>query len=655
MIPSVPELPADCDVLHAALAYVAAGWYVLPIDPAGKHAGSVLGKRWQDQSSRDPQQVAAWFIGTNYGLALHVGRSGAVAFDVDHPELLPTVLAEAIAAQVPPHQSTRAAAPGRGHYLFSAAAGSVGNAGGDLGTNWGEVRGLNGIIVVQPTPHEKAADGGRYAWVRAGALPGLPNDLAASLRPPAAPSVAAADPAVHEFLAALPAGGPCPAVAVVPLTMPETGRHSVMNERVLRLARLGDQGHRGAFGALAQLRQAFITAVSGDRRGGDTEAANEFLRSLAGAIGGVLAQPTTETDKGCCTPDLPDVSFEWAGGEGGVGGLTGPLATRLLSPAQVRVLPPPELVVDGLLTMDSESWLIAAAGSYKTFVALDLAGHIALGKPWMGRRVRQGPVLYLLAEGIGGLGKRVRAWEQRNGPMDSEHMYFLTVPVQAGEPEQWDALVDLCRQLRPVLVVLDTQARLTVGMKENDNTEMGQWVHAVGRLRRATGGCVLVVHHLGRSGQDARGASAIDGAQDSELKIVRTADKRVVLETDKQRHLPDDVRVELELFECELDDGTTSLVVGPPISAAPTLAPWREGLTDNQALIMGILHEQFSERGGTQQQVHQVLKERGQRGEAKYSKSSFHLAWNTLLKKDKIERVHGTERFVLAVTDNEDA
>lgn len=433
--------------------------------------------------------------------------------------------------------------------------------------------------------------------------------------------------------------------------------HPAGRDATNELVRLGHEGHVGARAALAEHYGLFVqtrAARDGDQAAARGKAEAEWWRLVRGAVGKLHDAPRAECD--CALLAGEGLEFEWErpasqvadevpGGEGGAGGLVGPLAARLLNAEQVRTLPPPEMVVDGLLTMDSESWMIAAAGSYKTFISLDLAAHVAAGRAWMGREVKQGPVLYLLAEGVGGLGKRVRAWEQRNGPM-AAGMHFLTVPVQAADQDQWNALVDLVRQLRPVLVVLDTQARLTVGLKENDNTEMGMFVHAVGKLRRAAGGCVLVVHHLGRGGQDARGASAIDGAQDSELKIVRTADKRAVLETDKQRHLPDDVRVELELFECELDDGTSSLVVGPPLTSARVEKPWREGMPENQGLILDILHEQFSERGGTQQQVHQVLKERGQRGETRYVKSSFYAAWNALLKADRIEPVHGTQRFV---------
>lgn len=104
--------------VEAAQAYAAAGWFALPIVMGLKHPGSVLGKGWPVQSSRDDAQIARWFARGDYGLALHVGRSGAVAFDVDDPELMPAPLRDALACTKPPYQSTRHDCPGRGHYLY---------------------------------------------------------------------------------------------------------------------------------------------------------------------------------------------------------------------------------------------------------------------------------------------------------------------------------------------------------------------------------------------------------------------------------------------------------------------------------------------------------------------------------------------------------
>lgn len=198
----VPDVGPDADPLSAAFAYAEAGWYVLPVHPRTKHAGSVVGKGWPGKSSRDPQQLADWFLTDGHGaLALHVGRSGAVVFDVDDSDRLPEVLAEAISAEGVPYQSTRAEVPMRGHYVFAQPHGrSLGNGSGGLGGGWGEVRGRNGIIVVAPSIHAKTEEGARYAWQSTGAVPALPDALAELLNDAASTEDAATDAEVQRFL-----------------------------------------------------------------------------------------------------------------------------------------------------------------------------------------------------------------------------------------------------------------------------------------------------------------------------------------------------------------------------------------------------------------------------------------------------------------------
>lgn len=198
---SIPDIDPDQDTLSAALAYARAGWYVLPVNQSTKHAGSVLGKGWPAKSSRDPETLIAWFAGANHALALHVGRSGAVCFDVDRPAELPPLLRAALLTVQSPVQSTREHDPERGHYLYAVPDGrSLGNSGGKLGGAWGEVRGKNGIIVVAPSEHEKAADGGRYQWARTGVLPELPAVLAEQLPDVSDAGDAATDREVLAFL-----------------------------------------------------------------------------------------------------------------------------------------------------------------------------------------------------------------------------------------------------------------------------------------------------------------------------------------------------------------------------------------------------------------------------------------------------------------------
>ena len=78
----------------------------------------------------------------------------------------------------------------------------------------------------------------------------------------------------------------------------------------------------------------------------------------------------------------------------------------------------PGYLVKGLLNRASYSEIYGPPGAGKTFVALDLAYHVAAGSPWMGRRVHSGTALYLAFEGTGGLVKRAQALRQYYGTAD---------------------------------------------------------------------------------------------------------------------------------------------------------------------------------------------------------------------------------------------
>lgn len=197
---SVPDVN-DLDMLTAAFAYAKAGWYVGPLKNGLKNPGSRLGDAWQSKTSRDPDVLASWFAGSNDGLFLHVGRSGAVVFDVDTPAKLDGVLLAAIGDTRPPTQSTRGNHPGRGHYVFTQPEGrTLGNGLGRLPGGWGEIRGLNGVIVAAPTRHEAAAKGGRYRWTRTGTVPALPEPVAELLHDSNPSEDAASDAEVRAFL-----------------------------------------------------------------------------------------------------------------------------------------------------------------------------------------------------------------------------------------------------------------------------------------------------------------------------------------------------------------------------------------------------------------------------------------------------------------------
>lgn len=279
---AVPDV-AGLSILDAALAYAAAGFWLVPTHPSDiKNPGSVLGRHWQRHSSRDPEQLRTWFTEDNgRGIALHTGPSGVVAFDLDQPSAIPPLLIRAIATSSPPHQSTRIDTRGRGHYLFYCdPADPPGSSAKAIGPSWGEVRSGNTVIILEPTPHPSSV--GRYRWVTTGTIPPLPAELAAAL---SAPATRADSEAAQALEAELADAGP-PDERMMELLRPCLAqiaegvcRHDSMRTAQLALVDAAAGGAKGLTQALQWLREAFENQI-----GHDPSRAGEFDRTLQGAF-----------------------------------------------------------------------------------------------------------------------------------------------------------------------------------------------------------------------------------------------------------------------------------------------------------------------------------------------------------------------------------
>jgi hypothetical protein len=251
----------------------------------------------------------------------------------------------------------------------------------------------------------------------------------------------------------------------------------------------------------------------------------------------------------------------------GAGDRLAGMRARLLDRDALLALPAPAWLVPDVLQQDTLARLVGQPGHGKSFVALDLAAALGTGEDWAGRAlpahaddVGTARVLYVVGEAVSENGARVRAWEAAHG-RKLAGVLFYPEPVQAADAGAWDALVMLAGELAPALVVIDTQARMTVGINENDPTDMGHFVEACERLRAASGACVLLVHHTPVGVERARGTGAVLGAMHSEI-LCRKDGRQVELRLLKQKGAPDgddgpaDLRFELApAYLSEAGDG----------------------------------------------------------------------------------------------------
>lgn len=254
------------------------------------------------------------------------------------------------------------------------------------------------------------------------------------------------------------------------------------------------------------------------------------------------------------------------------------LRAFLVDAAGLDDIPDPDpLIGEDIMFRDSLVWMVGKPGSMKSFTALDIAGCVGTGERWQGYHVAKGTVLMLVAEGVRGTKKRVRAWEKSTG-LAMTGVWFLPVAVQSKSRFEWTAFVQLAHELRPILIIVDTQARVTVGVEENSNTEMGEFIHQAERLRRASGACVMIVHHIGRHGDTGRGATTVDGAVSTIIRVAKDED-RVTLECQKNKDGAewDDIQLRAVLtgdsVVLALDDGTRR-EERPDIASRRWLGDW---------------------------------------------------------------------------------
>lgn len=220
---------------------------------------------------------------------------------------------------------------------------------------------------------------------------------------------------------------------------------------------------------------------------------------------------------------------------------------RFFNLEELNDQPKPVWMIEGMFQANTITMVVAPPASFKSFLVTDWGLSIAAGRKWNSRATAHLPVLYCLGEGRANLPKRIAAWtnyfqpdaEQRESLLKNFRVTF-DVPQLALKPSVDNLLADLSKEnFNPSLIIIDTFARSFVGLDENSQKDTGLWIEQADRLRQ-NGATVIFVHHSAKNtemGVKYRGASAIKGAVDTELVMVRESSKsdRVKLSIEKQK------------------------------------------------------------------------------------------------------------------------
>jgi hypothetical protein len=201
--------------------------------------------------------------------------------------------------------------------------------------------------------------------------------------------------------------------------------------------------------------------------------------------------------------------------------------------------------VEGLLIEAAMSVIYGQSNSGKTFFMSDLALHVAAAKPWCGRDIAQGAVIWLAMEGAYGISNRIAAWREDKG-LDAYSLPFAVIPTALNLLNPEADTENLIKTIRIVaaklklpvkLVVVDTLSRAIAGGNENSPEDMGALVTNGTKIQQATGAHVAWIHHSGKDeAKGARGHSLLRAASDTEIEISAEGAQRVARVT-KQRDM----------------------------------------------------------------------------------------------------------------------
>lgn len=618
---SLPNNPGGPKPWGASLADAAAR-LGLPVFPCGHNKRPITAHGFYDAlTGADAiqlfQQPGAVMIGVPTG-----APSGLIGIDVDIKKgARGREWLDAHRSMLPQTRTHRTESGGL-HLLFEAPAGvEIRNSASRIAPGI-DVRGEGGYVIYPPSPGYAVADetppAVMPAWL---VLACLKPDPAPKPAPtPATPSTPYTGDGTPYGRAALERE--CSAIRYAS----DGQKHHALNKAAYSIGGLVAAGELPEGAALSELRAALndIRARCDDFAHAEKTLRTAFAQGMAapravperpavpmarapfGIPDGEALPADVDPETGEVMPDKPDTRPDTHLKPGG----KPPLPLIYFADAKANL--DAADFIEGLLIEEAMSVIYGPSNCGKTFFATDLAMHVATGRPWRGKEIEPGGVIYCALEGSHGISNRVAAFKQANG-LEGCEVPFAIIPVALN---LLDPNADADRVIEAVAiasatmgvpvkwVIMDTLSRALAGGNENSPEDMGALVSNGNRIQQAAKAHLSWIHHSGKDqAAGARGHSLLRAATDTEIELSRpdSASPSIATVT-KQRELPIEGRFVFKLNTVELGTNrrgkpVTSCVV-EAVEEGPATQP-RARLSAGQREALSALHEALIEAGRT--------------------------------------------------------
>jgi len=189
----------------------------------------------------------------------------------------------------------------------------------------------------------------------------------------------------------------------------------------------------------------------------------------------------------------------------------------------------PKWVVKDICEEDSVVAIFGQPKSGKSFVTVDLACNIVLGRNWHGHETTQGSVVYLAGEGTRAISRRFLSWQQQNAiHIKDAPLLISTRGARLLDDKDHQLLKDTIDRTQDEsgkvrMIIVDTLQRNFGAGNENSTEDMSAFIERIDDLRDSYSTCVAIVHHTGHgTSTRARGSSVIQASVDWEYRVART-------------------------------------------------------------------------------------------------------------------------------------
>jgi RecA-family ATPase len=269
-------------------------------------------------------------------------------------------------------------------------------------------------------------------------------------------------------------------------------------------------------------------------------------------------------------------------------------------------------LVQGLLNYRMLAMMSGPSNAGKSPLALDIAAHVSLGKPWRGRKVKPSYVLHYSTEGFTGLSNRMEALRR-------EHFdYNKLVPFDfvsgrldlRTSSSDASGIVEAVRDraaffgVPPGLVIIDTLSHALGGGDESNPEHVRALLKNCSQIAGRSGAAVLLLHHPTKdAGSDYRGSSIMLNDIDLLIKVETDAKtKRRIVSTPRVKEYAE---IENQAFHIKVvalgqdaeGDPITSVVVewinGAETEFEPKLTPPQQEVYD---VLVEFLNQQNQQK-----------------------------------------------------------